>query len=70
MRPYISHANSSLTSFRNKYPGFFQKWVYSFQIGAIFAELGSYIGEKGEDEEYREDIINKIKYVSGLIDNK
>lgn len=47
MRPYISHPNSSLTSFRNKYPGFFEKWVYSFQIGAIFAELGSYIGEKG-----------------------
>jgi hypothetical protein len=47
MRPYLSHPNSTLTTFKTKYPGFFEKWIYSFQIGVIFNELGTYISEKG-----------------------
>lgn len=70
MRPYLSHPNSTLTPFRGKYPGFFEKWIYSFQIGAILGELGGYIAEKGEDETCRVDIINKIKLVKELLDNR
>jgi hypothetical protein len=70
MRPYLAHPGASLTTFRSKYPGFFEKWLYSFQIGSIFHELGTYIAEKGEDASLREDITNKIKYVRELIDNK
>jgi hypothetical protein len=70
MKPYINFPNSSLQRFKSKYPRFFEKWIYSFQIGAIFIELGSYIAERGEDESCREDIINKIKMVRELIDNK
>lgn len=70
MKPYLQQPNATLTTFRNKYPGFFQKWIYSFQIANIFQELAAYISERGEDDNYREDIINKIKLVRDLIDNK
>lgn len=36
MRPYLGHPGATATTFRSKYPGFFEKWLYSFQIGAIF----------------------------------
>ena len=35
MAPYIREPNSSLGKFKNKYPGFFQKWLYSFQIAEM-----------------------------------
>ena len=70
MRPYLAYPGATLTTFRTKYPSFFEKWLYSFQIGVIFHELGTYIAEKGEDASCREDIINKIKYVRELTDNK
>lgn len=41
--PYIKFPNSSKTKFRNKYPGFFKKWIYSFQIDRLFEVLGVYI---------------------------
>lgn len=41
--PYIKFPNSSKTKFKNKYPGFFQKWLYSFQIDRLFEVLGIYI---------------------------
>ena len=37
IKPWISHPNSSSTEVKNKYPGFFEKWIYSFQIGSIFS---------------------------------
>lgn len=47
MKPYLRGRNSSLTNFKQTYPGFFEKWIYSFQIATIFQELGGYISEKG-----------------------
>lgn len=32
MRQYIATPNSSQTKFRTKYPCFFQKWIYTFQL--------------------------------------
>ena len=43
LAPYIRHPNSSQGKFKNKYPGFFQKWLYSFQIAGVLGELGGYL---------------------------
>jgi hypothetical protein len=57
MKPYLRFPNSSVTKFKSKYPGFFQKWIYSFQIPELFLELGGFIGENGADELYTKDIV-------------
>jgi len=49
MQSYIRHPNSSVTKFRNKYPAFFNPWIYSFQIGQLFEELGNFISNNAED---------------------
>ena len=43
MKPFLSTVNSSAGGFKAKYPAFFQKHVYSFQIGGVFEGLGSFI---------------------------
>lgn len=36
MRPYLRRPNSSNTKFKTKYPCFFQKWIYTYQLPEIF----------------------------------
>ena len=46
LAPYMRHPNSSQGKFKNKYPGFFQQWLYSFQISAVLGELAGFIEAK------------------------
>ena len=70
MRPYLRQPNSSKSKFKTKYPCFFEKWIYSFQISELFNELSSYIAEKGNDSAFAEDIVDKIKLLTLFLDNK
>jgi hypothetical protein len=70
MKPYLRHPNSTTTKFRNKYPGFFQKWIYAYHLGELFQELGSFISECGSLAEYSKDSVEKIKLLSGFLEDR
>jgi hypothetical protein len=70
MKPYLRHPNSTATKFRSKYPGFFQRWIYVYHLGELFQELGSFISEYGSDPLYSKDSVEKIKLLSGFLEDK
>lgn len=57
MTPYLRDATSSKSKFKTKYPGFFQKWIYSYQIPELFEELGRLISENGSNAEFTKDAV-------------
>ncbi len=68
MKPYLSHPNSTTTKFKSKYPGFFQKWIYYYEIPQLFQELGSFISQYGSDPLYSKDSVDKIKLLGDFLD--
>ena len=70
MTPYLRNPDGSNSKFKSKYPGFFQRWIYSYQIGELFEELGELIGEHGSRAECTKDAVEKIKMLSEFLDNQ
>lgn len=70
MTPYLRDPTSSSSKFRTKYPGFFQRWIYSYQMAELFEELGGLIGEHGSKAECTKDAVEKIKMLGEFLDHK
>ena len=68
MTPYLRDPNSLDSKFKTKYPGFFQHWIYSYQIPELFEELGGLIGEHGSRQECSKDAVEKM--LGEFLDNK
>lgn len=70
MTPYLRNPDSSNSKFRTKYPGFFQRWIYSYQIPELFEELGRLIGEEGGRAESTRDAVEKIRMLGEFLESK
>lgn len=70
MVPFIKTHKDQLPNFHKKYPGFFKKWVYSFQVVELMGLLRDHIQENADKKEYKEDILFKIEVVYDILQNK
>lgn len=70
MNPFLSSPKEVVSIFKDKYPAFFNKWIYSFQIVELMTNLKNHIEKREEDASFKQDILYKINIVHGICDNK